>query len=132
MLTRIPNENGVISYNKNALEDIIRSAFAGCKGQCWIASRISSGSKELSYSEKGVFVRVCCVVRVGTPIRTTLEEIISSIATNITDCLELTVDNIVLNVVAVAASKNTVKRNITLDYYSNYVNADDEDDGSEE
>lgn len=132
MLTRIPNDMGVISYNKNALEDIIRSAFARCKGQCWVSSRFTSAGKELSYSDKGVFVRVNCVVRVGTPIRTTLEDIIKFIGDNITDCLELTIDNIVLNVVAVAGTKNTVKRDITLDYYSNYVNADDESDDSEE
>ena len=132
MLTRIPNEIGVITYNRNALEDIIRRAFANCKGQCWIASRIMSGSKEISYGDNGVFVRVCCVVRVGTPIKTTLEEIINSIGSDITECLELPVDNIILNVVAVAASKNTEKRNITLDYHSNYVNADDESDDSQD
>lgn len=132
MLTRIPNETGVITYNKNALEDIIRSAFARCKGQCWLSSRFPSGSMELSYSDEGVFARVSCIVRVGTPIRNTLEDIISFIASNITDCLELSVDNIILNVVAVAGTKNTLKRDITLDYYSNYVNADDEDDGTED
>ena len=132
MLTRIPNETGVITYSKNALEDIIRGAFAGCKGQCWLSSRFSAGSMELSYSEEGVFVRISCIVRVGTPIRSTLKDIISFIASNITECLELPVDNIIMNVVAVAGTKNTLKRDITLDYYSNYVNADDEDDGSEE
>ena len=132
MLTRIPNETGVISYNRNALDDIIRKAFSQCKEQCRIASRLTSSAKEMSYSEKGVYVKVCCIVRVGTPIMTTLEEIISSIAADITDCLELPIDNIILNVVAVAASKNTEKRNITLDYYSNYVNADDDSDGSED
>ena len=131
MLARIPNEKGVITYSKNAVEDVVRSAFSRCKQSCWV-SRFTPGARELSFSDKGVYLRVAVIVRVGTPIRATLADIIGFISRNITDCLELPVDNIVLNVVGVAGAKNTLKRDITLDFYGNYVNPDDGDSGDEE
>ena len=140
MFTRISNEKGAVTYSKNIIDQVIREAFTPFKANCWggrYAGQASDamfrlnmldapGSKEVSWSDAGVYVKLYVIVRLGTHIRSTLEGIISSLADEISGTLELPIDNIVVNVTAVAASKGFVKRDITLDYHGVYFNADDE------
>lgn len=141
MFTRITNEKGAVTYSKNIMEQAIREAFTPFKANCWGGKYTGQGAdamfrlnmldapgvKELSWSDAGVYVKLYVIVRIGTPIRSTLEEIIASIAAEITGSLELPIDNIVVNVTAVAGSKAFLKRDITLDYYGNFSNADDDE-----
>ena len=141
MFIRISNEKGAVTYSKNIIEQVIREAFTPFKANCWGGKYTGQGAdamfrlnmldapgvKELSWSEAGVFVKLYVIVRIGTPIRSTLEDIVNSIAREITGTLELPIDNIVVNVTAVAGSKGFLKRDITLDYNGVYSNADDDE-----
>lgn len=141
MFIRISNEKGAVTYSKNIIEQVIREAFTPFKANCWGGKYTGQGAdamyrlnmldapgvKEVSWTDAGVYVKLYVIVRLGTHIRGTLEEIIAAMAEEITETLELPIDNIVVNVTAVAGSKGFSKRDITLDYHGVYTNADDEE-----
>ncbi len=142
MFAQINNENGVLTFSRNIIDQVVRDAFIPFKAKCWGGKYIGPGAdamyrlnmldapgvKEISYGEEGVFIKVHVIIKLGTPIRKTLESLISSMALDITECLELPIDNIVIKLTAVAGNRNVAKRDISLDYYGHYIHAEDEKD----
>jgi len=137
MFTRITSEFGVLTYSDTMVEQLIQKAFAPYKDQCWPGRFVEGGADAArsgkldspgvltaEVNEKGVLIRICVVMRFGVPIRKTLEDIIQSLASSITESLELPLDNIILKVTAVAA-KGTSARDISLDYYGKFINTKD-------
>ncbi len=131
LLTKDLNQNGVITYNKLIVDQLIRHALEPYKKKVYLAHYRGASSdlsvkignfdalaeKEIRMTTEGVFVRFYVIVRIGQSITEICRDIITRIATDIEEPLQLPVDNIEIVVTAVLA-KNPAKRDLFMDYRS--------------
>ena len=131
MLTRINNEKGIISFDETLIDQTVQEALRPFRGSVWLANYKGPSSdwmillgnyesmaeKRVSMSDKGVFVRLYLLIRIGTSISEVANSLCSFIADVITGQLQLPLDNVEV-VVTGMVSKNAVKRDIRFDYRS--------------
>ena len=131
MLTRVNNEKGIISYDEALIDQIVQEALRPYKGQVWLAHYKGSSSdltillgsyeslaeKLVKMTERGVFVRLYLLIKIGTSISEASRSICFFVADAIRNQLQLPLDNVEI-VVSGMVSKNAVKRDIRFDYRS--------------
>ena len=131
MLTRINNKQGLITYDKAVVEQIISEAFKPYKGSVWIANykgpqndiMLALGNydalaeKEIHLGEHGVSVKVYLIIKIGSSISGICSDCALKIGNDIKNVLQLPLDNVELIVSAVVAKKAS-KRDIRFDYNS--------------
>ena len=129
MLYKEKNEYGIISLDEILIEQIINDALAPYKGSVYLAYYRGTVSdifirmgnfkameeKIVRLTEDGLYVKLFLMVKLGTPLRSTLEDIVQSVARRIKEELEIEVDNVVA-VVTAMYSKQASKRNIVVKY----------------
>lgn len=131
MIIRLNNTQGAVSFNGILLDQIIDRALRPWEGRVWIANYKGRGSdktvksgnleqleeKLISTTENGVFIRLYLMLRFGTSIENSSRAIISSIAEDITECLDLPIDDIEL-VITGLISEKVARRDIIIRYSS--------------
>ena len=131
MLTRVSNEKGIISYDEALIDQIVQEALRPYKGSVWLArykgpssdwmillgNYESMAEKKVQMTDRGVFVRLYLLIKIGTSISEVSKSICSFIAQVSTGQLQLPLDNVEV-VVTGMVSKNAVKRDIRYDYRS--------------
>ena len=131
MLTRVTNEKGVISFDEAVIDQIVQEAMRPYKGSAWLAHYKGASSdwmillgnyesmaeKQVQMTERGVFVRLYLLIKIGTSISEVSKSLCTFIANVITEQLQLKLDNVEV-VVTGMVSKNAVKRDIRYDYRS--------------
>ncbi|MBQ4505781.1 MAG: Asp23/Gls24 family envelope stress response protein [Firmicutes bacterium] len=129
MIIRLTNTQGAVSFNGILIDQIIERAMKPWEGRVWIANykgrssdkTVRSGNLEpleekiISTTENGVFIRLYLMLRFGTSIKACTESIISSVAKDITECLDLPIEDIEL-VVTGLISEKPAKRDIVVSY----------------
>ena len=139
MIIRLNNTQGAVSFNGILLDQIINRALKPWEGRVWIANYkgrssdkvVKSGNLEpleekiISTTETGVFIRLYLMLRFGTSIETSARSIITSIAGDITECLDLPIDDIQL-VITGLISEKAAKRDIVISYRQ-LIEAEDEE-----
>ncbi len=131
MLTRVTNEKGVISFDEAVIDQIVQEAMRPYKGRAWLAHYKGASSdwmillgnyesmaeKQVLMTERGIFVRLYLLIKIGTSISEVSKSLCRFIADVITYQLQLRLDNVEV-VVTGMVSKNAVKRDIRYDYRS--------------
>ena len=129
MIIRLTNTQGAVSFNGILIDQIIERAMKPWEGRVWIANykgrssdkTVRSGNLEpleekiISTTENGVFIRLYLMLRFGTSKKACTESIISSVAKDITECLDLPIEDIEL-VVTGLISEKPAKRDIVVSY----------------
>ena len=131
MLTRVTNEKGIISFDETLIDQTVQEALRPFRGQVWLARYRGSGSdwmillgnyesmaeKKVRYTDKGLYVRLYLLIKIGTSISEVARSLCYFIADMIENQLQLPLDNVEI-VVTGMVSKNAVKRDIRFDYRS--------------
>ncbi len=107
MLMKENNEHGVITLNDALIGQIMAEAI-----KPWSATARYAGERQVRFSDAGLYVYAGISVRIGSSIRETAEGIINSIIRSVTDMLELPIDEVVIEVVQMTTSRNSVSRKI--------------------
>ncbi len=129
MLTQIENEYGVITLNELLVEQIVDDALLPFRGRVWCAHYRGPASalvlrvsgiealkhREIRQTEKGIYIKVYLIFRFGVPMRSTCSRILDYIGDQIENCLELSVDNIELQITG-TLSRKVARRSISFDY----------------
>ncbi len=131
MFARELNSDGVITYNKLIVEQLIAQALAPYKKKVYLARYRGPSSdlsvkignfdaleeREIRMTPNGVYIRLCVMIRMGQSISQLCRDIIDRLAGDIEEQLQLPVDNIVIQVTGVLAKK-PVARHLYMDYKS--------------
>ena len=124
MLSREKNEIGIISLGDDLLYQIIAGALAQYEGKLWVTAfrgqlpdqlpkhiRIEGNDDvQIKTKDDSVYVRLYTVISFGQSIGGICEDVINSIASGITSCLEMQVDDIEIVVTGVAAKRIAPRR----------------------
>ncbi len=131
MLTKDLNSDGVITYSRFLVEQLIQHALMPYKKKVYLAHYRGPSSdisvrlgnfdalaeKEIRMTPEGVYIRICVMVRIGQSISECCRGIITTLARDIEEQLQLPVDNIEIHVTGLLA-KNPAKRDLYMDYRS--------------
>ena len=131
MLTQIHNEFGSLTVSKQIIDQIIDRAFAPLEGKLWLANYRGAVSdvfikiggfdsiaeKKVEMRENKLFIRLYVVSRLGESITENCGLVMKRIAKDVTELLELPLDNIEVVVTGtISKNNNIVKRELTLDF----------------
>ncbi|MBR5731625.1 MAG: hypothetical protein IKX89_06740 [Firmicutes bacterium] len=107
MLIKENNEYGVITLNDALISQIMAEAI-----KPWSAKARYAGERQVRFSDAGLYVYAGISIRIGTSISETAKGIIDGIENAVTEMLEIPIEDIVIEVVQMTTSRNTVERSI--------------------
>ena len=131
MLTQYSNNLGVLTISRQIIEQIIDHAFEDMDGRLWLANyrgavsdvliRIggfdSIAEKRFEMKEGKLFIRLFVVSLLGESITENCGLVMQRIARDVTQLLEVPLDNIEIFVTGmVSRNNNIVKRELVLDF----------------
>lgn len=125
MLTSQATSKGAITYSKNVIEQITDRAFEPLKGRMWQANYKGNMSEvlmklqmdalkqlKMEMTDKGVFLQVFVMAKLGESIGDCSRRVIKSIAEDITRQLELPIDDIVVTLTGVITAGGKVGKRL--------------------
>lgn len=130
MLTQYDNSFGALTVSRQIVDQIVDHAFESARGSLWLANYKGGVSDVLvkiggfdSIAEKKVemrdgklFLRLYVVSRLGESITENCGTVMQRIAKDVTELLEMPLDNIEIVVTGtVSKNRNIVRRDLTLD-----------------
>ena len=111
MLISEKNEYGVVTIDDGLIYQLFTEAIKPLEGKARYV-----GDREVRYGENGLYASTGISIRIGSSINGICGSIIDYIVRVCTEDLEIPVDDIVIEVLQMTTSKNTVKRNIRVSY----------------
>ena len=131
MLTQYDNSFGALTISRQIIDQIIEHAFAAVEGRLWLANykgavsdvlvRIGGfdaiAEKKVEMRDDKLFVRLYAVSQLGESITENCGIVMKSIARDVTEMLEVDLDNIEIVVTGtVSKNRNIVRRELTMDF----------------
>ena len=130
MLTQYHNSFGALTVSRQIIDQIVEHAFQSVEGKLWLANykggvsdvlvKIggfdSIAEKKVEMREDKLFIRLYAVSRLGESITENCGTVMRRIAKDVTELLEVPLDNIEIVVTGtVSKNRNIVRRDLTLD-----------------
>ena len=130
MLTQYDNTYGALTVSRQIIEQIIEHAFTYVEGGLWIANYKGAVSdvlvkiggfdaiaeKKIEMREDKLFIRLYVVSRIGESITENCGLVMTRIARDVTEMLEVPLDNIEIVLTGIVSKNlNIVKRDQTMD-----------------
>ena len=130
MLTQYDNNLGALTVSRQIIDQIIDHAFDSVEGNLWLANykgavsdvlvRIGGfdaiAEKKVGMHDGKLFIRLYVVSRLGESITENCGQVMKRIAKDVTELLEIPLDNIEIAVTgAVSKNRNIVRRELSLD-----------------
>ncbi|MBR5980701.1 MAG: Asp23/Gls24 family envelope stress response protein [Firmicutes bacterium] len=130
MLTQSNNSFGALTISKQIIDQIIEHAFESVEGKLWLANYKGAVSdvlvkiggfdaiaeKKVEMHDDKLYIKLYVISRLGESIAENCGIVMQRIARDVTEMLELPLDNIEIAVTGtVSKNKNIVKRDLTLD-----------------
>ena len=131
MLTQITNASGTLTISKQIIEQIIEHAFEPLEGKLWLANYRGAVSdvlvklggfdsiaeKKVEMHEDMLFIRLYVVSRLGESITENCMQVMHCIAKDVTELLEIPLDNIEVIVTGTVSKNNNIaKRDLSLSF----------------
>ena len=131
MLTQYDNSFGALTISRQIIDQIIEHAFAAVEGRLWLANykgavsdvlvRIGGfdaiAEKKVEMRDDKLFVRLYAVSQLGESITENCGIVMKAIARDVTEMLEVDLDNIEIVVTGtVSKNRNIVRRELTMDF----------------
>jgi uncharacterized alkaline shock family protein YloU len=127
VLCKVKTKVGTITVNKAVIGRIISEALAQFKGRVWVSNRKgkiigyrqrfvafnATDYIDINIGEKGLDIRIYIVVRFGTSIGMTTEQLIHDIKYDIERLTEIEVNSIAI-IITGLISKQMTRRNIEI------------------
>ena len=129
MLTQSNNSLGALTISKQIIDQIVDHAFESVEGKLWLANYRGAVSdvlvkiggfdaiaeKKVEMRDDKLYVKLYVISRLGESIAENCGIVMERIARDVTEMLELPLDNIEIAVTGtVSKNKNIVKRDVTL------------------
>ncbi|MBO4880178.1 MAG: Asp23/Gls24 family envelope stress response protein [Firmicutes bacterium] len=130
MLTQSNNSLGALTISRQIIDQIVEHAFESVEGKLWLANYKGAVSdvlvkiggfdaiaeKKVEMHDDKLYVKLYVISRLGESIAENCGIVMQRIARDVTEMLELPLDNIEIAVTGtVSKNKNIVKRDLTLD-----------------
>ena len=130
MLTQSNNAFGALTISRQIIDQIVEHAFESVEGKLWLANYKGAVSdvlvkiggfdaiaeKKVEMHDDKLYVKLYVISRLGESIAENCGIVMQRIARDVTEMLELPLDNIEIAVTGtVSKNKNIVKRDLTLD-----------------
>ena len=128
MLTQLQNQFGALTIRNQAVDQIIEHAFESVSGKLWLANykgavsdvlfRIGGfdaiAEKKVEMREDKLFIRLYAVALLGESIQENCCLVMEHIAKDVTELLEIPLDNIEVVVTGtVSRNRNIARRDLT-------------------
>ena len=129
MLTQSNNSLGALTISKQIIDQIVDHAFESVEGKLWLANYKGAVSdvlvkiggfdaiaeKKVEMRDDRLYIKLYVISRLGESIAENCGIVMQRIARDVTEMLELPLDNIEIAVTGtVSKNKNIVKRDVTL------------------
>ena len=111
MLISHKNEYGAITVDDGLFIQLFNEAIKPFDGKARYI-----GDRDIRFGEKGLYAYAGISIRIGNSISQICGSVIDFMAKNITESLELPIDDIVIEVVQMTTSVTAVKRSIKVSY----------------
>ena len=130
MLTQYDNNYGALTISRQIIDQIIDHAFEPVEGKLWLANYKGGVSdvlvkiggfdaiaeKKFEMRDGKLFIRLYVISRLGESITENCGLVMQRIARDVTEMLEIPLDNIEVAVTGtVSKNRNIVRRDLTLD-----------------
>ena len=130
MLTQSNNSLGALTISRQIIDQIVEHAFESVEGKLWLANYKGAVSdvlvkiggfdaiaeKKVEMRDDRLYIKLYVISRLGESIAENCGIVMQRIARDVTEMLELPLDNIEIAVTGtVSKNKNIVKRDLTLD-----------------
>ena len=130
MLTQSNNSLGALTISRQIIDQIVEHAFESVDGKLWLANYKGAVSdvlvkiggfdaiaeKKVEMHDDRLYIKLYVISRLGESIAENCGIVMQRIARDVTEMLELPLDNIEIAVTGtVSKNKNIVKRDLTLD-----------------
>ena len=130
MLTQSNNSLGALTISRQIIDQIVEHAFESVEGKLWLANYKGAVSdvlvkiggfdaiaeKKVEMHDDKLYIKLYVISRLGESIAENCGIVMQRIARDVTEMLELPLDNIEIAVTGtVSKNKNIVKRDLTLD-----------------
>ena len=130
MLTQSNNSLGALTISRQIIDQIVEHAFESVDGKLWLANYKGAVSdvlvkiggfdaiaeKKVEMHDDRLYIKLYVISRLGESIAENCGIVMQRIARDVTEMLELPLDNIEIAVTGtVSKNRNIVKRDLTLD-----------------
>ena len=111
MLSKETNELGVITLNEALVNQLLSEAI-----KPWESKARYVGERQIRFGDDGLYVYAALSLRIGSSITEIAGGILNYMTEAAANCLELSIEDIIIEVVQMTTSRNAVKREIRFSY----------------